>query len=192
MANTRPTPGDFTGQQKSQQAKQQKTALEEQQAEMSMKNDSLTDDEINGVFDPQNGERLDSVRPSRVIELADEDEFDENEIDDDSETVPTVQQQRTRGIPRRREEEPTYTGHESPEELAPVLAKRRTYTPHDVELAKPSMVTVRLDQDIDDMTYGMYNGEPNNYSFKEGLKYKVPYEVAEHLNERGLIRQWVS
>ena len=38
----------------------------------------------------------------------------------------------------------------------------------------------------------MINGEPNNYNFKEGLAYRVPLAVAEHLQERRLIRQWIG
>lgn len=62
---------------------------------------------------------------------------------------------------------------------------------------------IRVNQDIDNMTYGRsvvdpgdYNSNPprpaimgpmNFYSFKEGVVYRVPKEVADHLNDIGYL-----
>jgi hypothetical protein len=89
-------------------------------------------------------------------------------------------------------EEPALTGRETDEELAVILANRAERPAPTRERAVSPMVTVRIDQDVDKMTYGMHNGEPNNFTFKEGLQYKIPREVADHLEERGLIRQWMT
>jgi hypothetical protein len=91
-----------------------------------------------------------------------------------------------------RPEEVILTGQEDPETVEPLIAARKAFTPPPVEVVRSSRVRIRVDADLEDMTYGMFNGEPNNYTFREGLTYEVPLEVAEHLNDRGLVRQWIS
>ena len=44
-------------------------------------------------------------------------------------------------------------------------------------------VIIRTITDIDEMTYGV----GNHYSFKAGQKYKVPKNVAAHLQEKGYL-----
>ena len=44
-------------------------------------------------------------------------------------------------------------------------------------------VVIRVIQDIDDMTYGV----GNTYTFKAGVKYKVPAQIATHLEGLGYI-----
>jgi hypothetical protein len=44
-------------------------------------------------------------------------------------------------------------------------------------------VVIRVNEDIEDMTFGV----GNNYSFKAGQKYKVPKNVADHLEEKGYV-----
>jgi len=51
-----------------------------------------------------------------------------------------------------------------------------------VSLANDKVV-IRTITDIDDMTYGV----GNNYSFKAGVKYSVPRELAGYLEELGYI-----
>ena len=46
-----------------------------------------------------------------------------------------------------------------------------------VSLKDDGMVIIRTVADIDDMTFGV----GNNYSFKAGVKYKVPRGLAQHL-----------
>jgi hypothetical protein len=48
-------------------------------------------------------------------------------------------------------------------------------------------VVIRTHEDIDNMTFGVVNGEPQNYSFKSGVRYSVPREVADHLERLGYI-----
>jgi hypothetical protein len=50
-----------------------------------------------------------------------------------------------------------------------------------------SRIVIRTHQDIDDMTFGIVNGTPQNYTFKAGVKYTVPVEVAAHLERLGYI-----
>jgi hypothetical protein len=48
---------------------------------------------------------------------------------------------------------------------------------------KQTDVIIRTITDIEDMTFGV----GNNYSFKAGVKYKVPVELAAHLERLGYI-----
>lgn len=46
-------------------------------------------------------------------------------------------------------------------------------------------VVIRTITDIEDMTFGMVNGAPSNYTFKAGVRYSVPVELAAHLERLG-------
>jgi len=52
-----------------------------------------------------------------------------------------------------------------------------------VEKAEEEMVVVRVNEDIDDMTYGY----GNTYTMEAGGKYRVPRKVADHLERLGLV-----
>lgn len=175
---SRPSAGDYTGREKHQQARDAAQTLKERSAETTLATAARIDEEEHGVFDGQSGERLDA----QPVEVVDD--------DDDVDVVAAFG-----GFPGEDDDEPVLSGHESEEELAPILAARaEPRRPRRVSRAHSADVVIRVDQDIDDMTYGMdpISQSPNNYTFKEGLKYRVPYPVAEHLAERGLVRQWVS
>lgn len=46
-------------------------------------------------------------------------------------------------------------------------------------------VIIRTHQDIEDMTYGVVNGTPQTYTFKAGVKYSVPRDLAIYLENLG-------
>lgn len=46
-------------------------------------------------------------------------------------------------------------------------------------------VVIRTISDIEDMTYGVINGTPQSYTFKAGVKYSVPRELAAYLERLG-------
>jgi hypothetical protein len=121
--------------------------------------------EQNGVFDAKSGDRIDDPSTYTAVIVDDTPIF---------------------------EEEVILSGQEDPETVAAVVTTKKAFTQAPGVVLKSSMVTVRVDADIENMTYGMINGEPNNFNFKEGLAYKIPLPVAEHLNDRGLVRQWIS
>jgi hypothetical protein len=52
-----------------------------------------------------------------------------------------------------------------------------------VEKSDSAMVVVRVNEDIEDMTYGY----GNTYSMKAGGQYRVPKAVADHLERKGLV-----
>ncbi len=51
-------------------------------------------------------------------------------------------------------------------------------------------VVIRTHHDIEDMTYGVINGTPQSYTFKAGVKYSVPRDLANYLQSLGYI--WVQ
>ncbi len=46
-------------------------------------------------------------------------------------------------------------------------------------------VVIRTISDIEDMTYGVINGTPQSYTFKAGVKYSVPRDLAVYLERLG-------
>lgn len=56
-----------------------------------------------------------------------------------------------------------------------------------VQVQGEQKVIVRTITDIDDMTYGIVNGTPQNYTFKAGVKYSVPASLASYLEQLGYI-----
>lgn len=184
--------GDFTGRQKETSTKEQTKEAQSRRAEISMQNAEDELDAQRSVFDPKTGEKVEGPGPSYVARVVDEDDEDEEDeesvVDDDEEENDEEDEQSFGFVP----DEPVFTGHETNEEMAPILAKRRERRPSRVRKVRNAVSRIRVDADIEDMTFGMINGEPNNFTFREGLVYKVPTEVADHLDERGLVRQWIS
>ena len=56
-----------------------------------------------------------------------------------------------------------------------------------VSVAADNTVIIRTVTDIEEMTYGVVNGTPQNYNFKAGVKYKVPRDLAVYLDQLGYI-----
>jgi hypothetical protein len=48
-------------------------------------------------------------------------------------------------------------------------------------------VIIRTHHDIEDMTFGVVNVTPQNYTFKAGVRYSVPRPLAEHLERLGYV-----
>lgn len=46
-------------------------------------------------------------------------------------------------------------------------------------------VVIRTHHDIEDMTFGVINGTPQSYTFKAGVKYSVPKQLAAYLEGLG-------
>lgn len=51
-------------------------------------------------------------------------------------------------------------------------------------------VVIRTISDIEDMTYGVKNGTPQSYTFKQGVRYKVPRDLANYLQGLGYL--WIA
>jgi hypothetical protein len=58
-----------------------------------------------------------------------------------------------------------------------------------VQVANDTVI-IRTVADIEDMTYGMSNGAPVNYTFKQGVKYKVSRDLALYLQSLGYL--WIA
>lgn len=167
----RPTAGDMTGRLKERAGKEARLDDTERSAAAAVENDVVSEAERNGVHDPKSGERIDAPAASHVA----------------VEAKPAAAFGKRAAVA-----EDVLSGKEAPEVVDAVVAKRSTFTPPPENVVRNAFVTVRVSEDVEDMTYGMINGEPNNYTFREGLKYQVPIAVADHLNERGLVSQWFN
>lgn len=51
-------------------------------------------------------------------------------------------------------------------------------------------VVIRTIADIDDMTFGVVNGSPQSYTFKQGVRYSVPRDLAVYLQNLGYL--WLA
>jgi hypothetical protein len=137
-----------------------------------------------GVWDAQSGNRLDG--PLEVEEVdGSELSFPEEGAAGGHGREPFY------SPPPQAPSEPVFSGKETEDEMVPHLASRSATPPAPQLMLRQPFVKIRLNADVEDMTYGMRNGEPNNYTFREGFVYEVEIEVAEHLNQRGLVGQWV-
>jgi hypothetical protein len=162
--------GDFTGKLK---AEAQHDVLQEQRdsaSRMSLASAVEAEERQDGVFSPHTGERLDV--PAAVVE--------EESLSADA-------------FYRSQEpQELVLTGYETEEQMVPLLAERNEpVVPRSV--VRSPQVKIRVNQDIEDMTYGFTpQGYPNNMTFREGFIYEVDINIADHLNQRGLVAQWVG
>ena len=55
---------------------------------------------------------------------------------------------------------------------------------------KNDKIVIRTISDIEDMTYGVINGAPQSYTFKAGVKYSVPRDLALYLQSLGYL--WIA
>lgn len=55
---------------------------------------------------------------------------------------------------------------------------------------KNDKVIIRTITDIEDMTFGVINGTPQNYTFKQGVRYSVPRQLALYLQAHNYL--WLS
>lgn len=55
--------------------------------------------------------------------------------------------------------------------------------PAEITVLEAPHRTIRINSDLDSVTIGV----GQHYSFREGEKYKVPAQVAEHLEEKGFV-----
>ena len=172
----RPSQGDMTGRQKMAAAKEASVA--QQQGVIEDAQQAAADEEAkqHGVFDGKTGQRVD--QRSAVVVDDDDDDYDERDNVEAGQFGAFFP------------EEQILTGKEDPATVAPVVAARRQPKPPK-NIAHDAFVTVRFSCDIEKMTFGIRDGEPNNYDFKEGIAYEIPYELAEHLNGLGVIGQWL-
>lgn len=172
MSPARPSAGDLTGKIKAEAAKEQLQEQRDRSAEMSLASAIEEQEQQTGVFDPHTQERLDA--PVAVVE-------EETRSSKDSFSY----------VPEKGSE-PVFTGYETEEQMTPFLSSRNEpVVPHSI--VRSPLVKIRVNQDIEDMTYGFNSmGAPNNMTFREGFVYEVDVNIADHLNQRGLVAQWVG
>lgn len=172
------------------------------EGELSMATAREIADERDGVYDPQDGELVDSGLTAEQEEqlyaesqLAEGDEIIEPEVasrvrlgehrvrSDGPAIGPT-------GVPIIPESEVPddsiidLSDDEPSSEPLPEVSPARKIT----KVQRAAQVAiVRVNTDLD-MTYGQY--EPNLWRLKKGRRYRLPINVANHLHEKGLVATW--
>lgn len=167
--------GDLTGRTKQRLSIEQNASREREEQEENRRSMQEAADDAANVFDPRTEERLSTFRPSETL-----DEVGGEEPLDGDERRPAPRF----GVPR----EEVFTGQERDEEETPQPVMAPRHRPAGV--VRNQKVRIRVTETIEKMTYGMRNGEPDNYNFKEGRLYEVPVELADHLAERGLVHSY--
>ena len=171
MPQTRPSAGDYSGKLKADAQHDAQQEQRDRSAEISLADAQEAEEQRTGVFSPHTQERMDA--PMVVEEVSSP--FEGNGY-----------------APERPPAEQVFTGYETEEQMVPILASR-SESPIPQAVFSSASVIFRVGQDIEDMTYGFTSqGYPNNMTFREGLIYEVDINVADHLNQRGLVSQWVS
>ena len=180
MAQSRPSAGDLTGKIKAEAAKEQLQEQRDRSAEMSLATAIEDQEQREGIFDPHTQTRLDA--PVAVVE----------ESDLPGPSSNGSNEHKSFYEPERGPVEPVFTGYETEEQMTPWLSSRNE-APMPRSIVRSPLVKIRVNQDIEDMTYGFNSqGYPNNMTFREGFTYEVDVNIAEHLNDRGLVAQWVG
>ena len=100
-----------------------------------------------------------------------------------------LQKDNAEEIARRAEEISTATAVQAEKDANSVtdLTQGAPVVIDSVEEVLPTLtentVVIRVNEDVEDMTIGV----GNHYSFKMGQKYKVSKQIADHLEEKGLV-----
>lgn len=68
-------------------------------------------------------------------------------------------------------------------EVVDLTAPQAVEVPDEPAEALPPTVVIRVNETIEDMTFGV----GNHYTFEKGKRYRVPRTLAEHLEEKGLL-----
>ena len=190
MAN-RVAPGDLTGRQKAEEAKEERRAADESRVAQAAAADDDAEARAHGVFDPKTGERLNGPEDGEALLVGEEGGGDPVELRPSPSFADRFPTPPSFGSP----EESVFTGKETDiEAAAAAQEQRRTEAERrrlDPEIAHNRTARIRLAYDLEKMTFGMLNGEPNNYSFKAGLVYEVPWTLAQHLNDLGYVSHWL-
>jgi hypothetical protein len=169
----RVSPGDMTGRQKAADAKSQHDEQMRDSAENQVQSWDDNFEQANSVFDAQTNERLD----------------DEHTLIFDGPVDAPLDASPPPVFGRFEDDEPVLTGRETEADMAPLLVRPEKAVRRPAVM-RSALSTVRVNSDIEQMTYGMRNGEPNNFNFRENFKYRLPTEVAEHLEHLGYVAQW--
>lgn len=175
MPRAAPQRGDFTGQQRQRLTEEKAKELADRQKEIGLVNQVDIVVEEEGVFDPISGEmvELSSEAQTRIEGLQ-----EPVVVDDDPILDPTAPP-------------PVYDPMKDLREVQTQQATK-TVVPNKLEVQDlgPEPITVqdewrviRVNSDIDEMTYGA----GNVYTFQRGRRYRVPRDLYDWLESRGVV-----
>jgi hypothetical protein len=171
-----PQRGDFTGKETQRLQREKLDELQQRQQEIGLATEVDIVVEHEGIFDPATGQ---------LLEMSPE---GESKVEALNQPIPVE------------EADPVYEIGEGPKPLGSVVSdpsmqhkpKRSASTTKLTEVEdlgdEPILVeeeyrTIRVNTDIEDMTYGV----GNTFSMVRGKRYRVQREIAQHLESKGLV-----
>ena len=169
-----PQRGDYTGQQRKKLAEQQAAELVERQKEVGLINQIDTVREEEGIFDPTTGEMLELSDEARakITELE-----QPVTIEDDPILDPTG----GRNYDPMRNLQPVEV-QQVPKVPSPNALEVQDLGDHPLTVEEEWRV-IRVNTDIEEMTYGA----GNNLTFLRGKRYRVPRDLYDWLEDRGVV-----
>jgi hypothetical protein len=174
MPRGTPQRGDFTGQERERLARENQDELVQRQKEIGLVNQVDIVVEEEGVFDPSSGEVLelpDSAK-ERIAQLEEPIEVEQDPIYDPADHravykgVP-LQDTETKQVPK-----PVRTNTLEIEDLG-----------EEPIAVQSEFRIIRVNTDIEEMTYGV----GNTLTFLRGRRYRVPSDLYDWLESRGVV-----
>jgi hypothetical protein len=167
--------GDFTGQQRERLAEENAQVLAQRQQEVGLVNQVDTVIEEEGVFDPSSGQvvEMSPEAQARIESLSQPVTVEDDPVLDPTNVVP---------------------GYDPMKDLQDMEMKKvpKVQTPNAMEVQdlgpEPMVVedewrVIRVNTDIEDMTYGA----GTSYTFLRGRRYRVPRDLYNWLDSRGVV-----
>lgn len=178
-----PRPGDATGQMKAAQQKEQAAAIAEASRGMTLINAPIVErpDEIvdySGGGSSNVGEES-QVRLISMEDIGSDTEVGVNDLPDeqvDADSLPDGTYDVRPEMVRQLDEPPS--AHQ-PKAVPKEVIRTGTAAP----VVEAAFKVMRVNTDLEDITIG----KDNHYTFREGVRYKVPAMVYSHLEEKGYV-----
>lgn len=167
--------GDYTGIQRQKAAAEKADELAKRQTEIGMANDVDIVIEQEGIFDPVSGQLIEM--PPEAQSKIDRIETQTIEVEEDPIYDP---QNQPLGDPMRPFEDLEIK--QKPKPVRP-NAMEVMDLGEDPEVTEPEYRVMRVNSDIEEMTYGA----GNTMTFVRGRRYRVPSHLYEWLDSRGVI-----
>jgi hypothetical protein len=170
-----PQRGDYTGQQRKKLAEDRAAEIAKRQEEVGLVNQVDVVHEEEGVWDPSTGQmtELSPEAQRRVEEL----ERQPVTVEDDEILDPRG----TRTFDPMKDLQPTQT-QQAPKAMAPNALEVQDLGPEPITVEEEWRV-IRVNTDIEQMTYGV----GNDLTFLRGRRYRVPRDLYDWLESRGVV-----
>lgn len=175
MPSASPQRGDFTGQQRKKLAEERAAELAKRQEEIGLVNEVDIVREEEGIWDPSTNQmtELPPEAQQRIEDL----EQQPVTVDDD----PILDPRGTKTFDPMKDLQAVQT-QQVPKVMAPNALEVQDLGPEPITVEEEWKV-IRVNTDIEDMTYGA----GNNLTFLRGRRYRVPRDLYDWLESRGVV-----